>query len=72
MTNKHKRNNYHKIHVAAKFIICVVQCVLLLIFMTPDYITPAIIVTILYYFGVNTVAYLLEKLLHLKQQHREL
>lgn len=60
---------YSKVHKLAKFIVCLVNTVLVLLYSQTHMELLLIFVNISYFFGVNTVAYLLESVLHLRHRH---
>ena len=63
---------YDKIHLASKLIVCVVQCGLVLLHEVIGTVIVLLMMTVLFYFGVNTVAYLLESIVHYKHKHNKI
>ena len=66
---KYKPINYKSIHKLAKLIVCMFNTILLLFATHYEIITLLIIMNFTYFFGVNSVAYLLEKILHIQHKH---
>ena len=60
---------YAKIHKASKVIVCIFNTLLLYYSTTHSMVEMLIIVNFTYFFGVNSVAYVLEGLLKMKHKH---
>ena len=63
---------YKHIHKLAKLIVCLINTVLVLVFYHSHIELLIIFINISYFFGVNTVAYVLESILHTKHEHDKL
>ena len=59
-----RRSEYHVDHVIAKLLVCAFQIGLVVAYISTDLTMLLILMTILYYFGVNTVQYLIELVKH--------
>lgn len=68
-----RKNTYHRVHVTAKVIVFLINTALLyIVYLLNDrqltlYLLAFYNAT--YFFGVNTVSYLIERVLHLKHLH---
>ncbi len=66
---KRTKRNYAHTHKIAKIILCLFNTALLVFATTYDITTLLILMNFTYFFGVNSIAYLLEVCLHLKHKH---
>lgn len=66
--SEHKRQ-YQQNHLSAKVIVCCIQLVLVLLIDIVQTKLLILLAVVLYYFGVNTVAYLLEHIRGHRHRH---
>ena len=66
------REQYDTIHKQAKFIICLLVSGLLVTSRLTDLWILDVFAVFIWFFGVNTVGYLLEELHHWKHRHNKL
>lgn len=64
-----KKQKYDLTHKIAKLIVFSINTALLLISEKTNLTVVLLIVNFTYFFGVNTVAYMLESILNLKHKH---
>lgn len=71
---KKEERDYKKIHIASKVIVCTFNTILLYIITLIGLTGPLIVIllavyNVSYFFGVNTVSRILERILHKKEKH---
>lgn len=69
MTSKQRYNYVHQI---AKLIVCAINTILLLLSKEFDVTIILIFLNFTYFFGVNSIAYLIEAALHYKHKHNKI
>jgi hypothetical protein len=67
-----KREQYKKAHHIAKGIVCAVVIFLLILSRSYDTVVFDALAVIVWLFGVNPVAYVIESILHYKHNHSKL
>lgn len=71
MTKKDKVM-YNQDHILAKVICCLINTLLVILYINTGSVILLILANITYFFGVNTLAYVIEAIRHHKHKHSKI
>lgn len=60
MTNNERKIIYHKDHILAKIICCLINSILVLLYVKTNSLVFLLLANVTYFFGVSTLGYIIE------------
>jgi len=69
MSNKERKIIYHKDHILAKIICCLINSILVLLYVKTNSLVFLLLANVTYFFGVNSISYIIEIVRHHPHNH---